>query len=262
MSTRLTLVSISLCALLAGCATTGGAGGGGAGSSGTSGSPSGGAGLPSGGPASGGPVGAPAGAGGVGAGAGSGASAGASAGRGDGTADTGVPAKTPAEQRADLDGKLDASLGRFDEQLRREQQRTAAERDTRATARADGAAVDAADAADGEVGNGDKPANDDIRRDRAGDLKSDGLQRNSDGTAGIADGGETVDADGEGGADAGNNLGRGGGGRAAKPIPSGQDDDIVARRLRRAAENETDPELKEKLWNEYRDYKENTKGSK
>ena len=28
------------------------------------------------------------------------------------------------------------------------------------------------------------------------------------------------------------------------------------------AENETDPELKEKLWNEYRDYKENTKGSK
>jgi hypothetical protein len=40
------------------------------------------------------------------------------------------------------------------------------------------------------------------------------------------------------------------------------DDDIIARRLRRAAENETDPELREKLWDEYRDYKENTKGSK
>ena len=34
-----------------------------------------------------------------------------------------------------------------------------------------------------------------------------------------------------------------------------QDDDIVARQLREAAEKETDPELKEKLWKEYRDYK-------
>ncbi len=176
------------------------------------------------------------------------------AGRGDGSADTGVSAKTPAEQRADLDGKLDASLGRFDEQLRREQQRTAAERDTRATARADGAAVDAADAADGEAGNG-KPASDDIRRDRAGDLKSDGVQRDSPDGTGTADGGDTADV-GAG------STPSGGGGRNGKPIPSGQDDDIVARRLRRAAENETDPELKEKLWNEYRDYKENTKASK
>ena len=45
-----------------------------------------------------------------------------------------------------------------------------------------------------------------------------------------------------------------------KPIPSGEDDDIIARRLRKAAESETDPELKEKLWKEYRDYKENTGG--
>jgi hypothetical protein len=165
-----------------------------------------------------------------------------------------VPAKTPAEQRADIDGKLDASLGRFDEQLRSEQQRTAAERDKRASARADGAAVDAADAADGEVGNG-KVASDDIRRDRAGDLRSDGVQRDSPDGAGTADASESADATASGNA-------VGGGGRVAKPIPSGQDDDIVARRLRRAAENETDPELKEKLWNEYRDYKENTKGSK
>jgi hypothetical protein len=34
-----------------------------------------------------------------------------------------------------------------------------------------------------------------------------------------------------------------------------EDDDIVARQLREAAENETDPELKEKLWKEYEDYK-------
>ena len=36
---------------------------------------------------------------------------------------------------------------------------------------------------------------------------------------------------------------------------SAQDDDIVARQLREAAEKETDPELKAKLWKEYQDYK-------
>ena len=36
---------------------------------------------------------------------------------------------------------------------------------------------------------------------------------------------------------------------------SAQDDDIVARQLREAAEKETDPELKKKLWKEYEDYK-------
>ena len=34
------------------------------------------------------------------------------------------------------------------------------------------------------------------------------------------------------------------------------DDDIIARQLREAAEQETDPEVKEKLWEEYRKYKE------
>ena len=34
------------------------------------------------------------------------------------------------------------------------------------------------------------------------------------------------------------------------------DDDIVARQLREAAEREVDPVLKEKLWREYRSYKD------
>ena len=37
--------------------------------------------------------------------------------------------------------------------------------------------------------------------------------------------------------------------------PDARDDDVVARQLREAAQNETDPELKEKLWEEYRRYK-------
>jgi hypothetical protein len=47
---------------------------------------------------------------------------------------------------------------------------------------------------------------------------------------------------------------------AAGPVPEdipvgAQDDDIIARQLREAAMQETDPELREKLWDEYRRYK-------
>lgn len=38
-------------------------------------------------------------------------------------------------------------------------------------------------------------------------------------------------------------------------IPDARDDDIIARQLREAAMNEPDPELREKLWEEYRRYK-------
>lgn len=38
-------------------------------------------------------------------------------------------------------------------------------------------------------------------------------------------------------------------------IPSGSDDDVVARQLREAAMREPDPEVRERLWNEYRKYK-------
>jgi hypothetical protein len=38
-------------------------------------------------------------------------------------------------------------------------------------------------------------------------------------------------------------------------IPDGNNDDVVARQLREAAMREPDPEVREKLWNEYRKYK-------
>ena len=38
-------------------------------------------------------------------------------------------------------------------------------------------------------------------------------------------------------------------------IPSGKDDDVVARQLREAAMREPDPAIREKLWAEYRKYK-------
>ncbi|MGL6161665.1 hypothetical protein [Microbulbifer sp.] len=42
-------------------------------------------------------------------------------------------------------------------------------------------------------------------------------------------------------------------------IPSGNDDDVVARQIREAATRESDPELREKLWEEYRKYKKSQK---
>jgi hypothetical protein len=46
-----------------------------------------------------------------------------------------------------------------------------------------------------------------------------------------------------------------GGATVPADIPDGRDDDIVARQLREAAQMEQDPELREKLWDEYRKYK-------
>jgi hypothetical protein len=169
--------------------------------------------------------------------------------RRDGTAETGVPAQTPAERRAQVDGKLDSTLGTFDEQIRREQQRTAEERDRRAADRAAGNAGSSGEGGGSAAGGEGSGRSGD--RDRSGDLRSEGVQGKSPG-----------DPSGSGANAGGTALPQGGGGAAANPIPSGEDDDIVARRLRKAAEAETDPELKEKLWKEYRDYKENTKGGR
>ncbi len=82
------------------------------------------------------------------------------------------------------------------------------------------------------------------------------------GGGGIAGGGyEGEGGDGRAGAGGSGQPGSvaAGGG---KPAPAGgrstidTDDDIVARQLREAAEKETDPALKEKLWQEYRKYKQ------
>jgi hypothetical protein len=48
-------------------------------------------------------------------------------------------------------------------------------------------------------------------------------------------------------------------GRIPPDVGDGSDDDIVARQLREAAEKEDDPELRAKLWDEYRAYKKGTK---
>jgi hypothetical protein len=161
------------------------------------------------------------------------------------------PGQTSEERRAALDKRLNDSLGSFDAELRTEQQRVAQERDARRAAAAGSATVEgqAADKSGESPGTAsteappedtDKPGASGRhggtakRRDPSGDLKSEKASKKPDDNAGN--------------------------GASAREIPDGSDDDVVARRLRQAAQQETDPELKEKLWQEYIDYKKNAQG--
>jgi hypothetical protein len=138
--------------------------------------------------------------------------------------------QTVDEEIAALDAELFSGLGEFDEMLLREQERVRA-------------AAPMTDAAGGG-GSG------------AGDTGSAGEADGESGT-GPDDGGDS-DAGYAGGA--GSGAQRQGRGQGVPPdIPDGSDDDVVARQLREAAEKETDPELKKKLWDEYRKYKKGTR---
>jgi hypothetical protein len=171
-------------------------------------------------------------------------------GAGAGAASGNGPGQTSDERRAAIDQQLADSLGSFDAQLRTEQQRVAQERDARqaAAAAAGSAATERAAGAksgessgsaatEGTEGEADKPGGTGRHgglskpRDHSGDLKSEKASKKPDDNAGN--------------------------GASAREIPDGSDDDVVARRLRQAAQQETDPELKDKLWKEYLDYKKN-----
>jgi len=143
--------------------------------------------------------------------------------------------QTVDEQITVLDAELMTGLGEFDEMLLREQERVRA-------------AAPMTDAAGGGGGGGG-----------AGDAGAAEGTEGAEGESGVESGG-----DGDGTPSYGHGAGRGaqrqGGGQGTPPdIPDGSDDDVVARQLREAAEKETDPELKKKLWEEYRKYKKGTR---
>ena len=124
------------------------------------------------------------------------------------------------ERHTALEKQLNDSLAAFDMRLRQEQQKTASERDARQ------ATVATTTSPDPDASPAERPG------PHGGDLKS---ERTEDASGNVA-----------------------GNGAPANVIPDGNDDDIVARRLRKAAQQETDPELKDKLWKEYVEYKKNT----
>jgi len=156
--------------------------------------------------------------------------------------------QTLAERVAALDAELDSGLGDYDEMLLREQERIkAAAPRTAATGSGTG---------DG-TGGGTAEGTGDGTGAAAGETGAGGREGGDAEAAG--DGADAASA----GATA-HGAGAGGGGQqtvyAPPPdIPDGSDDDVVARQLREAAEKEPDPELRKKLWDEYRKYKQGTR---
>ena len=151
--------------------------------------------------------------------------------------------QTTDEQIASLDAELLSGMGEFDEMLLHEQERI----------RAATPMTDAGGGAGGGAGEGEGAGG------GAGGAAGESADGGAEGEdAGSATGGQdTGQGDSSYGAGAGTGVQRQAGKRGAPAdIPDGSDDDVVARQLREAAEKETDPELKKKLWEEYRKYKQ------
>jgi hypothetical protein len=164
----------------------------------------------------------------------------------DGMSAPGIPEEQAVDQVAALDRQLNASLAKFDDMLLKKMDaiRAGSSRKLQDLAEA------AADAA---------------RRLRAKGLDVDTTGSKPSGEkqeapAGQPESGrETEPAASRPGTDTAAKDGsrKGGEGPSAENQRRAdyEDDDIVARQLREAAENETDPALKEKLWKEYEEYK-------
>ena len=165
--------------------------------------------------------------------------------------------KTTDEQIEALDATFTDLLGDFDEMLLKEQDRIAAHQPRqRESGESGGSGASGGSGGGGGFGG-------------SGGFSGQG----GDGTGSTGEGGQGVlghevgeaaaqgSIPGGGAKGSGDGAKGGGGGQSsAASGASGQgtldiDDDIVARQLREAAEKETDPELKEKLWEEYRKYK-------
>lgn len=140
------------------------------------------------------------------------------------------PAETPAERTAKLDAQLNASLSDFDDRLLREQARIKAAAPRREAS--DSAEQDGGTSASGQRTAGQSASEWQEPQPASASRNANQPSRRT-GPYG------------------------GGGRQAAAGVPpaqtlQGQDEDIVARQLREAAEQERDPELKKKLWEEYR----------
>ncbi len=161
--------------------------------------------------------------------------------------------QTEAEQTEQLHNQFLSALGSFDEMLLKEDEKVATriprQRETGTAGTAAGGAGTGSAAA-GSTGT-----------DGSGEFTTAGEQ-GLEAEEGSASAGASGTQSAKTGSNATRGAGRGGTGdaqaRSGTPegqLPPPEDDDIVARQLRDAAEKETDPELKKKLWEEYWKYK-------
>lgn len=160
---------------------------------------------------------------------------------------------TTSERSARINRQFERSFGVFDGRMRDEQAVIAGQRGGRGgSGQGNGTEAGGNGAAAG-AGNGEGEGGE------SGDGKSANGQagggQNGSGAGGSSGSGERGNGQSGGGGYGGGAKGAGGPSTVPAGIPDGSDDDVVARQLREAATNETDAELREKLWQEYRNYK-------
>jgi len=157
---------------------------------------------------------------------------------------------TDFEKTAAMAGQFDDSLGEFDEKLLREQDRVKARRPLNNSPDSSGGTGSGneseGESEGGSEGESEGDSGEDSSQTSAGGTSAEGEQR-----------GEQSQQQGRAQSNTGAQGGSSSGNQSTTPddIPDGSDDDVIARQLREAAEKETDPELKKKLWEEYRRYK-------
>lgn len=160
------------------------------------------------------------------------------------TGSASTEALTQGEKTAELEDDFLNSLGEFDEMLLKEDDKIAnrvpSQREPTASGQAgssgsDGALAGGFENTSGGTGEGDE------RSGEGSSSDGQGAQAGEVSTTQSGSGAEAVDHSAYGAP----------GGK----LPPPEDDDIVARQLREAAEKEPDPELKKKLWEEYWKYK-------
>ena len=191
--------------------------------------------------------------------------------------DPGIPEEEAVDAVVALDQELNNSLAEFDEILLKEFDliRAQSERELRDLAeeaaeaakrlREKGVDLDGGESElpsetgeDGAEGMEKTPEKDDSKgEEKTADMDDAG----NDEVAGPEKGSHTKEGEVDEGVATSEKSSNGGQGSSREQAPryDKADDDIVARQLREAAENETDPELKEKLWKEYEEYKKNTR---
>jgi hypothetical protein len=156
------------------------------------------------------------------------------------TTGAGEAPQTQAEKRAELDGDFLTTLGEFDEMLLKEEDKLA----TRVPSQRESASASSSGAF-GNDGGGGEASSEESGEQGDGDAVADAMKGQPGAESGTQGDVET------GNAEVDHSVYGAPGGK----LPPPEDDDIVARQLREAAQKEPDPELKKKLWEEYWKYK-------
>ncbi len=170
-----------------------------------------------------------------------------------------IPEENAPEQVAELDRQLSASLSEFDAVLLKKMETI----ETESSAKMRDLAQQAAEAAKrlkekGEESNAD-PSETSEEGSKQGEQNEQGKEEDGKDSPDKQKSPQAQPGKGDDTVAAGDQSASGGPGpQHPGSRYSKEDDDIVARQLREAAEKETDPELKEKLWKEYEAYKKNT----